>query len=44
MALGAEIDEPGEATGAIAGVHGKAARLHVDRNGRQNISKCQDRL
>ncbi len=44
MALGAEIDEPGEATGAIAGVHGKGGRLHVDRNGRQNNPKCQDRL
>lgn len=44
MALGAEVDEPGEATGAIAEVHGMAGRLHVDRNGRQNNPKCQDRL
>ncbi len=44
MALGAEIEEAGEATGAIAEGHGEAGRLHVDRNGRQNNPKCQDRL
>jgi hypothetical protein len=44
VALGAEIDEAGEVTGAIAGVHGEAVRLHVGRNARQNIPKCQDKV
>ncbi len=44
MALSAEIEEAGEATGAIAEVHGEAARLHVDRNARQNNPKCQDKV